>query len=119
MTGDAKIDGWRDMLQLVVGCWLIASPFVLQFFGEPASSATTILLGSFIALVSLLSIAKPQAWEEWGNLAVALALIVSPWVIGFASVEAATWNALASGTILAVLAINTLGARRLRPAVTP
>lgn len=120
MTENSKIDGWRDMLPLGVGCWLIASPFILQFLSDSPASATTITMGLFIALISLLSIAKPLAWEEWANLTAAAALIVSPWAIGFvATVEAATWNALTAGTVLAVLVINSLGAQQLPPATPP
>lgn len=119
MTEDSKIDGWRDMLPLGVGCWLIASPFILQFLNDSPASATTITLGLFIALISLLSIAKPQAWEKWADLTAAAALIVSPWAIDFVTtVEAATWNAMTAGTVLAVLVINSLSARQLPPATS-
>lgn len=114
MIQDAGVDGWRNMLQLTVGCWLIASPFFLGFLSEPTASATTSCFGAAIALVSLLSIAKPLAWEEWANLALSAMLILSPWIFGFVTrSETATWNALASGTAMAVLAVNALGARRL------
>lgn len=119
MKGDEKLDGWRNMIELAIGCWLIASPFVLQFLSSPNASAMTIGIGAAITLLALLSIAKQQAWEEWGNLLLAIVLVLSPWIVDFVAVDSATWNALATGAILAIIAINSLGSRRSIAPSTP
>lgn len=119
MKGDEKIDGWRNMIELAIGCWLIASPFVLQFLSSPNASAMTIGIGTAITFLALLSIAKQHAWEEWGNLLLAIVLVLSPWIVDFVAVDSATWNALATGALLAIIAINALGSRRALIPSTP
>jgi len=58
-----------------------------------------------VFFVSQLGIANQQPWEEWVNLSAAVILIVSPWLFGYASVVAATWNAIAAGALLVLLTV--------------
>lgn len=41
-------------------------------------------------------------WQDWASFALSLWLAVSPWVVGFSEVEAATWNAVVVGLALAL-----------------
>jgi hypothetical protein len=42
-------------------------------------------------------------WQDWTNIALGLWLLVSPWVLGFSSIAAATWNAVLLGIAIVVL----------------
>lgn len=42
-------------------------------------------------------------WQDWTNVALGLWLFISPWVLGFSNVEAATWNAALFGIAIVVL----------------
>ncbi len=46
--------------------------------------------------------------QDMANLVLAVCLLVSPWVIGFAAETAPAWNAWVVGAALAVLAAATL-----------
>lgn len=48
--------------------------------------------------------------QDWINLLLAVALFLSPWVVGFATEQYATWNAWACGVLVAAVAIGALGA---------
>ena len=97
--------GWKDSIELVVGLWLLVSPLALGFFSNPVASITTITVATVVFFVSQLGIANQQPWEEWVNLSAAVILIVSPWLFGYASVVAATWNAIAAGALLVLLTV--------------
>jgi len=97
--------GWKDSIELVVGLWLLVSPLALGFFSNPVASITTITVATVVFFVSQLGIANQQPWEEWVNLSAAVILIVSPWLFGYASVVAATWNAIVAGALLVLLTV--------------
>ena len=97
--------GWRDSIELVIGLWLLVSPLALGFFSNPTASLITITVATVVFFVSQLGIANQQPWEEWVNLIAAAILIVSPWLFGFASEIAATWNAIVAGGLLVALTV--------------
>jgi len=47
-------------------------------------------------------IGMAQKWQDWASFALSLWLAVSPWVVGYAEHEAATWNAVSVGLTLAL-----------------
>lgn len=47
-------------------------------------------------------------WQDWVNLALAVWLFISPWVLGFAGLPGAAWNAWIVGVGVAVFAIAAL-----------
>jgi hypothetical protein len=49
-----------EWLNLAAGVWLIAAPFVLGFLAERVATATSVSVGSFVAILagSALSVAK-------------------------------------------------------------
>ena len=49
-----------------------------------------------------------RQWQDSANFILGLWLIISPWVLGYASSMVPTWNALIVGVIIAVAAASTL-----------
>lgn len=47
-------------------------------------------------------------WQDVVNLIVGLLLIISPWVLSFAGIQVALWNAVIFGIVIALLALSTL-----------
>jgi hypothetical protein len=45
---------------------------------------------------------------DWLNLALAVILFVSPWVLGFTAETAAAWTAWATGIVIAILAVAAI-----------
>jgi hypothetical protein len=103
-----KIEGWQDFLELGLASWLLISPFVLGFFSNPVATLACMFAGCVVVLFSLLGMATHKPWDEWVNLFTALALITTPWLLGFTMATVAATNAIASGLILAGLAIYTM-----------
>ena len=60
-----RIRHWQDAASLLVGVWLVLSPFALGF--AAAVTWITILLGLGVILFALEGIVVPSYLEEWGE----------------------------------------------------
>jgi uncharacterized membrane protein SirB2 len=58
-----RIQHWQDIASLLLGVWLVVSPFVLGFAG--AATWVTIVLGLFVILFAVEGFVIPSYLEEW------------------------------------------------------
>jgi hypothetical protein len=73
---------WKDGANLVLGAWLVLSPWVLGYAGtEAAVNAYT--TGTAILLVALIAAYMPKAWEEIINMMIGVWLVASPFVLSY------------------------------------
>ena len=96
---------WQDWANLVLGLWILISPWVLQ--GGAASGAamwSLVVVGRAIAALAVAALISFRVWEEWTNLAFGAWLLVSPWVLGFAKAGLLTWSTVIAGTLVVILA---------------
>jgi hypothetical protein len=113
---------WQHWVNLVVGLWLIVSPFPIEHLtmAEPTTPALVVaawtmhIIGLLIAATAIGTITYFRMWEEWVNIILGGWLIVSPWLFGFSSSMLLTWNALISGAIVVVSAAWVIAAGRDR-----
>ena len=96
-----RIQHWQDIASLLLGVWLVVSPFVLGFAG--AATWITIVLGLSVILFAIEGFIIPSYLEEWGELFLGLALLVAPWTVGYESVSA-TVSSVASGILVILFA---------------
>jgi SPW repeat len=96
-----RIQHWQDVASLLVGVWLVLSPFALGFAG--AAVWITILLGLSVVLFAVEGFVIPSYLEEWGELLLGLALLAAPWTVGYESVTA-TVNSMLSGMLVILFA---------------
>ena len=92
---------WQDVASLLLGVWLVLSPFALGFAG--AAVWITIVLGLCVILFAIEGFVIPSYLEEWGELLIGLALLVVPWTIGYESVSA-TVSSMVSGILVILFA---------------
>jgi hypothetical protein len=78
-----RVQHWQDVASLVVGAWLVLSPFALGFAG--AEVWITIALGLCVILFAVEGFVIPSYLEEWGEILIGLALLAVPWTVGTAS----------------------------------
>jgi hypothetical protein len=108
---------WEDWINLILGAWLFLSPWILNYTVSQGAAWNAYILGIAIIVFTIIALSTPKPWEEWVNTALGVWLIISPWVVGFATQAAATWNAVILGII--VLAISLEATRPSRqPQVT-
>lgn len=108
MKTDFHFSAWQGMVELVIATWLIMSPFLLGFFDSAAAGLTSISIGSLIILMSLLGLTRQPLWEDGFSLGLAFVLLLSPWLLNYSSLLVATWNAVATGLLLAVFTLVVL-----------
>ena len=96
-----RIQHWQDAGSLLLGVWLVLSPFTLGFAG--AEVWITIALGLCVILFAVEGFVIPSYLEEWGELLLGLALLVAPWTVGYESVSA-TISSVVSGLLVILFA---------------
>ena len=120
---------WQDWLNVVLGLWIVASPWVLQhamaaagtMAGEaPLGQATQTVMwnmyivGILVAITAGAALIAFQTWEEWTNIVLGAWLLFSPWILGFSSAAALMWNAVIAGAVVVMLASWAIGTARGR-----
>jgi len=88
------MDDWSnvrlcDVVNLALGAVLFFSPWLFDL-STGAQWQTASIVGLIIAVLSIAALAAFAVWEEWLNLIVGLALMVSPWLLGFQDSQAMT-----------------------------
>ena len=112
------MDDWSnvklcDVVNLILGMVLFFSPWAFDF-SAGAQWQTASVIGIVIAVLSIAALAAFAVWEEWLKVAAALALIVSPWLLGFQNSDAMTIDVVI-GCLVAVFAAFEVWAFRERP----
>ena len=98
-----KIRHWQDFASLVLGAWLVLSPWALGF-AAPASWLT-VALGIGVILFAIEGLLLlPSSLEDCGEIALGLALLVAPWAIEYDS-QTAVSNSVLVGLGVIVFAI--------------
>jgi len=110
-------------INIVLGLWLILSPWVFDYGGSHAV-LNSVFVGALIAILaaSRLASLRPTVGLSGINFVLALWTIASPWVCGYAANFGAAGDNVILGIMVAVLAIwsgrATLAEHR-HPPVTP
>jgi hypothetical protein len=91
-----------DIVNLSLGTILFFSPWLFSLSaGAPRQTAA--IVGLFIAVLSIASMAAFAVWEEWLNLIAGLWLIMAPWLLGFEDSNAVMIDVII-GIVVAALA---------------
>ena len=101
-------DNWQDSVTLILGLWLIVSPWVLGFAGLEAATWNAVVFGLVIAAMALAALTTFRDWEEWIDMAIGAWLAISPWILGFAT--SAEGSTLTGNFVVAGLLVLALSA---------
>jgi len=99
---------WQDPVNALAGVWLIVSPWALGFQGDLTALGNAVIVGLLLIAAALGAIFVPRAWEEWTETALGVWLAISPWALGFSAHQNATFSAVLTGVVVAVLALWVL-----------
>jgi hypothetical protein len=102
---------WRresalDLYNLFFAVVLLAAPWLFTLTNS-AGKLDLWATGAAIAVISLAALFAFARWEEWVNLLLALWLIVSPWLLGFAHTRAMHFS-IGIGCVVAFMALLEL-----------
>jgi len=96
---------WQDMVNVVLGLWIAASPWVHGVGDEmPPVIWNAVVVGGLILVLAAIDLDAPANWEEWVLGALGLWMVISPWVIGYAANRAMMVSSVVAGALVAALA---------------
>ena len=107
---DEWLDDWSsirlcDVVNLLLGAVLFFSPWLFDLSaGAPWQTAS--IIGLIIAVLSIAALAAFAVWEEWLNLIAVLALMVSPWLLGFQDSQAMTIDVVIGMSVALMAALE-------------
>ena len=97
---------WQDWINVILGLWMVASPWVLGFVASPDRAAPAAwILGAAIVVFAASAIYMHKAWEEALSIILGICLFISPWVLGFVEQTTPTANAMIVGLLVMAFAI--------------
>ncbi len=103
-----RVKHWQDPVNALLGAWLILSPWILGFQNVVIATTSTAAIGALLIATGLGAMQFAQAWEEWLDVILGLALMLAPVLLGFDAVDAALQNALITGGVVTALALWVL-----------
>lgn len=106
-----------DVINLGLGIVLFFSPWEFGLAVGPQWQTASVV-GIIIGVLSIAALAAFAVWEEWLNLVAGLALMASPWLLGFQDSDAMTID-VAIGVVVAALAAFEVWAVRHSQAAAP
>jgi hypothetical protein len=110
-------DGSASWLNILLGIWVIVSPFALAFGLFPRAMWNNVATGAAIVILGIIRTGAPrQPGWSWSNAILGIWLIISPFVLAFA-MPVAFWNNIILGIIIGIVALANATTTRTRPAV--
>jgi hypothetical protein len=92
-----------NLLNLLVGIWLIATPFVMKFTYLTSPMWNDIIFGAIIAVFAIIKIYSPMRALSlsWLNAIIGLWLILSPLFINYPDLNS-QWSNVISGVLVVI-----------------
>jgi hypothetical protein len=97
----------EDMINVVAGIWLFASPWILGAYASGWLTLSNALFGALIAMFALAAVYRLMPIEELINAVLAAWIFVSPWVWQPAS-DALAWSNWIAGAVVVIASISSL-----------
>jgi uncharacterized membrane protein len=93
---------WNLLVSAVLGAWLMVAPALFQTQGGAAHSDH--ILGALVVTVSIIAMAEVARAARFINVALALAIVVLPWLLGDTTLASGI-NDLIVGALIVILSI--------------
>ena len=102
---------WSDQVRIasaltaIAALWLIVAPLVLGYSGLPAPTATDIIVGILVLVLSGVRWSAPSraVGLSWAIVGLGLWLTIAPFVFGYAFLSTPTANQMGMGVVIAAL----------------
>jgi hypothetical protein len=103
-----QLKHWQDPVNALLGLWLVISPWALAYVGDNIATRNAVIVGVLLIAAAAGAMLVPRAWEEWTEVVLGLWLVVAPMVLGFSGNQTAQLVAVATGVVVAALALWTV-----------
>ena len=113
---------WEDWLGMLLGVLIVLSPwFPTQTASEMVEAERSLIVlntftvGLLVFGLAQLEYVALQRWEEVAEIVLGLWLIISPWVLGFATDMNARWTHVTIGVLVAAVSAWAVWGHRHSP----
>ena len=96
---------WQDQVIMLLGVWLIFSPFVMDYPSDSLQAINAYVAGAVIALLALFDLYRTRMWAVVVNMLLGLWVAISPWVAVIADRGSLMINNVIVGLAVLVLAL--------------
>lgn len=107
---------WPSWINVILGVWLIIAPWALMY-AHGTAATNSVVVGILVVIFALWAGAAYAGTHgpAWVNVILGIWTIISPWVLGFSAIQAATINGVIFGIAIVVLAAIRVGTPRPLP----
>ena len=105
MENSLKNSIWQDWVNLILGVWLLASPWIMDYSSAGFVAGDARLLGVAVIIISVIGLLSPDVWEEWMNLLLAALILISPITVGFTHQNVAVLNNVIISILIGAAAV--------------
>jgi O-antigen/teichoic acid export membrane protein len=99
---------WEDWVGIVLGVLVGLSPWLASQQDHQVVMWNAVLVGALVVALAALELGWLQRWEEAGEIACGLWLIVSPFIFGYAEAGALSYWHFVLGAAIVLLAVLEL-----------
>jgi len=97
---------WQDWAAILLGAWLVASPWQLDFALNHAAMGDACGLGVVLIIFNLISVARLlEQGQEIFNIIAGAWLVLSPYALNFSGERNPTVDVIAVGVVVSCLAV--------------
>ena len=96
---------WQDQVILLLGLWLIASPWVMGYPGDSPPTSNAVIAGIIMVAMAAFDLYKTYVWAVLFNIVVGAWAVVSPWIVDTVADPAMTWSLVIAGIATIVLGL--------------
>jgi hypothetical protein len=104
-----RITIWSAMpiIQLLLGLWLLASPYFLQYtiYSDPRMNVGLVAPMVIMFALMRMAVSPPWFWVGWINVLFGIWLAISPFAFGLGHVTALMLNFVLVGLLLVVTGV--------------
>ena len=105
LASNFKLKRWQDQLILLLGLWLLVSPWAFSYPEGSPQMLNALVSGLVIAVLAAFDLYKTYFWAVVVNLLVGVWVAASPWILRLAEQRVVLWNELLVGIAVVVLAL--------------
>lgn len=104
-TAQLMIVRWQDWMDILLGCWLVVSPWQMKYSLNEAATANACGLGAVLIVFNFISATRLRdKGQEIFNIMLGIWLILAPYSLNFATQKEAAINAIVVGAMIVALA---------------
>lgn len=92
---------WAQVVNTLLGLWLMAAPAVLQYGG--AARTNDHIIGPIVASIAAIAVANVTRGLRWCNVGAGAWLLIAPWLLDYPVVP--TVNSLVMGILLVAFSL--------------